>query len=66
MAVKPRGFLLVGTLLTTLGLALAGATPALRGGGPGSGQPVVAGVIVLLGWGALVWGIHSFGRSTAD
>jgi hypothetical protein len=25
-------------------------------------RPIVGGVLVLLGWGLLAWGIHRFGR----
>ncbi len=61
---SPRRLLAVGAALTVLGLAVAGTAPV-----PGTGadarartQQTAGGVAVLVGWGALAWGIHRFGR----
>jgi len=63
--VSPRRLLLSGAVLTALGLAIATTAPVL--GTPGADhtrtQQGLGGVIVLIGWAALAWGIHRFGRS---
>jgi hypothetical protein len=60
----PRRRLLAGAGLTALGIAIAGTAPVL--GTEGASRTVtqqgVGGVVVLVGWAVLAWGIHSFGR----
>ncbi|HEY3818690.1 MAG TPA: hypothetical protein VGL81_16070 [Polyangiaceae bacterium] len=61
----PRRQLTLGALATALGIAIAGSAPVL--GTDGSTrthtQQMVGGVVVLLGWALLAWGIHGFGRA---
>jgi hypothetical protein len=63
---EPRTLLGLGGVLTVLGLVIAATTPVL--GAPGSdrtpGQQLAGGVVVLVGWVFLAWGIHRFGRET--
>jgi uncharacterized membrane protein YidH (DUF202 family) len=66
--VRPRRLLAVGAILTILGVAIAGTAPIL---GTGSAertyvQQTLGGVILLVGWAVLGWGIHRFGRSSED
>jgi hypothetical protein len=62
--VSPRRFLLVGAVLTILGLAIAATAPipGTAGAEGARAQQVTGGVLVLLGWVALGLGIHRFGR----
>jgi hypothetical protein len=62
--VTPRRLLLVGAILTMAGLALAATAPVLGTEGAESthGRQALGGVVVLVGWAALAWGIHRFGR----
>ncbi len=65
---KPRRLLAVGGILTILGIAIAGTAPIL-GTGPAEQtyvQQTFGGVILLVGWAVLGWGIHRFGRSSED
>ena len=65
MALSPRRLLLCGSVLTTLGLVIAMTRPFMgtaRHDRPTS-QEIVGGVIVLVGWATLSWGIHRFGRA---
>jgi hypothetical protein len=62
----PRRLILAGALATGAGLAAAGTAPIV---GIGSAariecQQTAGGVLVLLGWTLLAYGIHRFGRST--
>lgn len=62
----PRRVILAGAVVTIAGLAVAGTAPIV-GVGTFSrieGQQTVGGVLVLLGWALLVWGIHRFGRAS--
>ena len=62
----PRHQLAAGAVLSVLGLALAGTAPIP--GTPGSGRTeamqTVGGILVLVGWALLAWGIHRLGRSS--
>lgn len=62
---SPRRLLFSGAVLTALGLAIAATAPVL--GTPGAEhtrtQQGLGGLIILVGWAALAWGIHRFGRS---
>jgi hypothetical protein len=62
--VTARRWLLVGAVLTVVGLALAATAPiaGTDGAERARTQQVAGGVAVLLGWAALAWGIHRFGR----
>ena len=61
---SPRRVLASGVVATALGIAVAATAPVL--GTPGSDrtrtQELVGGVVVVLGWALLAWGIHRFGR----
>jgi hypothetical protein len=63
--VTARRMLAAGTIATAVGIAVTATAPVL--GTPGAErtrpQELIGGVIVLVGWGLLAWGIHSFGRS---
>ena len=65
---SPRGQLAAGALATALGIAIAGASPVLgtNGSSRTHGQQIIGGVVVVLGWALLAWGIHSFGRARED
>ena len=62
---SPRRLLLAGALATALGVALAATAPVLNT--PGSGrtraQEMLGGIVLVLGWALLAWGIHRFGRA---
>ena len=57
----------LGAALTVLGIALAATTP-VEGGGAGGGvadgigRQTLGGVVILVGWVLLAWGIHALGR----
>ena len=60
-----RRVLVLGAFLTALGLALAALSPvtaAVGAEGPAD-RRLAGGVLVLVGWTALAWAIHRFGRS---
>jgi hypothetical protein len=61
---SPRRLLLVGALVTVSGIALAATAPVVGTAPIGrvQTQQTVGGVVVLLGWAALAWGIHRYGR----
>jgi hypothetical protein len=54
----------VGAALTVLGIAVAGTAPIAGTATAGwvKYQPPVGGVMVVVGWVVLAWGIHRFGR----
>ncbi len=56
--------LATGAVLTAVGLAIAGTAPIVGTSGAERAhtQQMVGGVVVLVGWAALGWGIHRFGR----
>ena len=62
---SPTRLLASGILATALGIAVAATAPVL--GTPGSDrtrtQELAGGVVVVLGWALLAWGIHRFGRA---
>jgi hypothetical protein len=62
--VTPRRWLALGAALTIAGLAVATTAPfpGADGAERAHAQQVAGGVVVLLGWLALGWGIHSLGR----
>ncbi|HEY8038453.1 MAG TPA: hypothetical protein VIF15_01615 [Polyangiaceae bacterium] len=62
-----RRLLAAGALLTALGIALAGTAPILGtdGAARARSQQLLGGVVVVLGWASLAWGIHRFGRGAA-
>jgi hypothetical protein len=60
----PRRWMTVGAVLTVLGIAVAGTAPVV-GTAPlerVEDQQTAGGVMVVLGWVVLAWGIHRFGR----
>jgi hypothetical protein len=64
--VTPRRLVLVGALLTLLGSSVAATAPVL-----GTveikrveGRQTVGGVVAILGWALLAWGIHRLGRES--
>ncbi len=61
----PRRWLGVGAALTMVGLAVAATAPIPGTGGSERARPQqgAGGAAVLLGWVALGWGIHRFGRA---
>lgn len=63
--VTPRRLLGAGAVATVLGIAVAGTAPVVGTDGASRthGQQIVGGVVVVLGWALLAWGIHRFGRA---
>jgi hypothetical protein len=63
--VDPRRLLLAGTVLTALGIAIAGVAPVFgtADGDRIRAQQTAGGVAALIGWAVLGWGIHRFGRT---
>ena len=61
----PRRWLAAGAALTVLGLAVAATAPIPGTSGAERAllQQVGGGAAALLGWVALGWGIHRFGRA---
>jgi hypothetical protein len=60
----PRVGIVLGAVVTALGLALAATAPIL-GTAPYGGiraQQTAGGTLVLVGWAILGWSIHRFGR----
>jgi hypothetical protein len=58
----------VGAAATVIGIFVAGATPIARTPGA-EWTPLVqavGGVVLLVGWLLLAWGIHRFGRENAS
>jgi hypothetical protein len=54
-----------GAVLTVLGIAVAGTAPVAPTAamaGWVEGQQTTGGVMVVVGWAVLAWGIHRFGR----
>jgi hypothetical protein len=64
-AIGPRRVLALGALLTVVGLALAATTQGVGASSDGPrAQQLGGGVIVLIGWAVLGWGVHRVGRSS--
>jgi hypothetical protein len=61
-----RRLLALGAMFTVLGLAIGAASPVAgaEGSEHAHAQQRVGGVVVLVGWAALAWGIHRFGRES--
>jgi hypothetical protein len=62
----PKRLILAGALATAAGLATAGTAPIVGVSAPEriEGQQTAGGIVVLLGWALLAWGIHRFGRTS--
>jgi hypothetical protein len=64
---RSRTLVTAGAVLTALGLAMAALLPVARA--DDSDRVLLwqraGGVIVFVGWAALAWGIHRFGRDEA-
>jgi len=62
---SPKRQLAAGALATALGIAIAGTAPIVGTDGSSRthAQQIVGGVVVVLGWALLAWGIHGFGRA---
>jgi hypothetical protein len=60
--------LATGAVVTTLGLAVASTTPIVGAGSDAriQTQPLAGGVLVVVGWILLAWGIHRMGRQPSD
>jgi hypothetical protein len=61
----PRRLLGIGATVTALGVALLATAPVLGTPGAGRTRPeeLLGGIIVVVGWAVLAWGIHRFGRA---
>ncbi len=61
-----RRTLALGAVLTVLGLAIAAALPvaSVADSERTSNAQRAGGVVALLGWATLAWGIHRFGRES--
>lgn len=64
----PRRLLAAGAVATALGIAIAGTAPVVgtEGADRTHGQQMAGGVVVVLGWALLAFGIHRFGRAGDD
>ncbi|MDB4996845.1 MAG: hypothetical protein JWM74_4277 [Myxococcaceae bacterium] len=49
---RARRLLVVGSVVTTLGIAIAGTVERTAGG-----------IVVVVGWALVIYGIHAFGRA---
>jgi hypothetical protein len=61
---RPGRLIVIGAIVTAVGLAIAATAPVV-GTAPATRvqpQQETGGVVVLLGWALLAWGIHRFGR----
>jgi hypothetical protein len=63
---RSRALLGLGASLTVVGLAIAATSPVLGTAGSSrtGAQQLAGGIVVLLGWALLAWGIHRFGRES--
>lgn len=61
-----RRVLALGAVLTVIGLGAAAALPAAGAGDAErtSEEQRIGGMVALLGWATLAWGIHRFGRES--
>ena len=64
----PRRLLWAGAAVTVLGVAIAGTAPIVGTDGASRthAQQTLGGIVVVVGWALLAWGIHRFGRSGDD
>jgi hypothetical protein len=62
--VTARGSVWLGATLTVLGIAFAATSPVeSTASANGAGlRSTLGGVVTLLGWALLAWGIHALGR----
>jgi hypothetical protein len=62
----PRRIILAGASVTVIGLAVAGTAPIVGVGAADrvQSQQAIGGIVVLVGWALLGWGIHRFGRES--
>jgi len=62
--VTSRRLLLAGAVVTACGIAIAATAPVIGTAASGriESQQAAGGVVVLVGWAALAWGIHRYGR----
>ena len=63
---RSRTLIVVGALVTVVGLAIAAISPipGTAGSERTGAEQLSGGVIVLAGWAMLAWGIHRFGRGS--
>jgi hypothetical protein len=64
LASRARASIALGASATVIGIFVAGAAPIARTAGADGAmaQQGAGGIVVLLGWALLAWGIHRFGR----
>lgn len=64
----PRRLVVVGAVLTLLGSAVAAMAPVVGTVGPERVrvQQTAGGVVLILGWALLAWGIHRLGRESSN
>jgi hypothetical protein len=62
----PRRIILAGASVTVMGLAVAGTAPIVGVGAADrvQEQQAIGGIVMLVGWALLGWGIHRFGRES--
>ncbi len=62
----PKRLIVLGSVFTALGLAVAGTAPVMGTALPDrvQTQQSVGGAVLLLGWALLAFGIHRFGRES--
>jgi hypothetical protein len=63
-ATNPRRLVAVGAGLSVLGLAIAGTAPiaGTSGSDRTAAMQTAGGILVMVGWILLAWGIHRLGR----
>ena len=61
---SPRRLLAGGALTTAIGILIAATAPVLGTAGAERTRPqeLAGGLVSLLGWALLAWGIHRYGR----
>jgi len=66
--VTPRRLIVIGALVTVSGLAIAGTAPiaGVTEANLSAAQQMAGGVVALVGWAALGWGVHRFGRAKEE
>jgi hypothetical protein len=65
-ALRSRALIVAGALFTALGLLIAAISPVAGTAGSErtEAETLSGGVIVIVGWALLAWGIHRFGRES--